>query len=212
MEHTVSKRREILFVGNLGFEQNVKAVRMIFSVVEKLSRVRGDFRVLIVGSPLENVRDLLHHDLVNKNLVKFLGSVPTKILNGFLSRAAIALLPFFKLPRWGGQMMKTLKLMSYGLCIVGSPEAVKWIRGVEPRIHYVPVNTVEECVEVLNELLDNIEECVNIGLRARSLVMAKHTWSAVCEDYIRIIKKIIGDPENIRLDSVLGGCKWRGKC
>ena len=190
----VAKERWLIFIGNLGFRQNIKAVEYIFRIIEKLAKIRQDFRVLIIGSPLENVKEFLEHPLVKRGVIKFLGSVPNRVLNEILNRAIIALLPFFKLPRWGGQMMKTLRLMSHGICIVASPEAVKWIRGAKPYIHYVPINNIDECIEVLNRLLDKNEGALNIGWNARKLVIANHTWERVCAYYIRVISTIISKP------------------
>ena len=139
----------------------------------------------------KNVKDLLNHELVVGGLIRFLGFVPSSELDDILKQAIIALLPFFGLPRWGGQMTKTLKLMSYGLCVVASPEAVKWIRGAKPSIHYVTVGCVDDCVKVLNELLDDVKTCLNMGVSARSLVKTSHTWNRVCGNYLHIIKRMV---------------------
>jgi len=91
----IAKERWLIFIGNLGFGQNIKAVEYIFRIIEKLAKIRQDFRVLIIGSPLENVKEFLRHSLVKRGIIKFLGSVPNRVLNQILNRAIIALLPFF---------------------------------------------------------------------------------------------------------------------
>ncbi len=190
-EYDVIREKWIVFIGNLGFKQNVEAVKIIFMIIEKLIKVRQDFRVLIVGGPIENIEDFLSHALVKKGVIRFLGSVPNRVLDDILNRAIIALLPFFKLPRWGGQMTKTLRLMSYGLCVVASPEAVRWIKGIKPYIHYVPVSSVEECVKALDRLLDDTGNCINIGLNAKNLIATYHTWKYACRNYIHIIRRMM---------------------
>ena len=47
----IAKERWLIFIGNLGFRQNIKAVEYIFRIIEKLAKIRQDFRVLIIGSP-----------------------------------------------------------------------------------------------------------------------------------------------------------------
>jgi glycosyltransferase involved in cell wall biosynthesis len=57
----MQREKCIIFVGNLHFEQNVKAVQNVFEIVQRLVKRRTDFKVYIIGSPLEPVKHLLVH-------------------------------------------------------------------------------------------------------------------------------------------------------
>jgi len=186
-----TRKKWIVFIGNLGFKQNIEAVKRIFKIIDKLAKMRNDFKVLIIGANADKAQDFTSNSLVKRGIVEFLGTVPDTDLDRILNQATIALLPFFGLPRWGGQMTKTLKFMSYGICIVASPEAVKWINGIKSGVHYVLITSIEEGVNTLNRLLDNIEYCKRIGLNARRFVISKYTCDKIYAKYSYLIKKVV---------------------
>ena len=83
---------------------------------------------------------------------------------------------------------RPFELSALGCCIVSSPYngLEKWF---DTKKEILIVNSIDECVETYNYLMDNPEQRLKMGNAARERIMNEHTSSHRAEQFIQIIKK-----------------------
>lgn len=178
----------MLFVGGLGFYQNVVAVEHIMSIATIIASKMIDFRIVVVGGPLDKVSRFFKHELVEKGIVSFEGKVSDKVLDRHFSQSLIGLLPFFEdAPLIAGQRTKALEYLARGLLVVSGPEGVGEVDGLIPNIHYLANTDDLSFVRQLEQAISDPQAFVEMRRMGHSLVCSSYSWAATTSpiaDYI----------------------------
>lgn len=181
---------KLLFVGSLSFSQNFIAVNDILEISSLLDE-NISFEVLIVGGPLDCVKNLLNHPVVKQGKIKFFGRVSKVRLNHLYSSSYLGLLPFFKdTPLLGGQRIKALEFFANGLLVISGPEGIKGIDGLLPNVHYLLVNSVEEMVDAIKKCLKNPEYFFDLAKSGSNYVLTTYSWESLTNEYVDFIKNL----------------------
>jgi len=199
VEQTLHKRRtsdlkpnNILFVGSLSFDQNLKALENIFKIASTLDKKGLTFTILIVGGPLSYAEHLAGHLLVRKGKIKFLGRVTNDKLIELYNSSQIGLLPFFEdTPLLGGQRTKALEFFANHLLVISGPEGVKGIHGLEPGKHYLLANSLDDMCMIIDNCLSQPEKYQNIATAGARYILKNYSWGTLTKDYVNLIQKLI---------------------
>lgn len=193
-----NKIKVLLFVGTLTFAHNLVAINNIIKMSELLAKKRENFRVLIVGGPIENVSQLMNHVLVRNGSVKFLGYVSDRTLESIYATADIGLLPFFSDTPHSGQRTKALEYFINKTLVISGPEGVQGIHGLKNGEHFLVAETLDEMTAILKDCISNPKKYRNIASNGAKYVQENYSWENLTKDYINYIKKPL--VENYCLD------------
>jgi len=172
----VSGKTVIGYVGSLN---EYEGLDLLIEAAAELAKTRTDFKVLIVGSGIEQER--LAAIVAELNLgthVIFTGRVPHSEVEKYYSLIDIAPFPRLALPVC--EMVSPLKpfeaMAMQKACIVSSVDALTEIvqDGVTGRVF--EKNSAADLMRVLGELLDNPSQIREFGTSARSWVLNNRTW------------------------------------
>jgi PEP-CTERM/exosortase A-associated glycosyltransferase len=183
-------------IGYVGSLLKYEGLDLLLKAAAELSKIRDDFRVLIVGSGAEHENLLaLARDLGLGNIVNFTGRVPHSEVEKYYSLIDIA--PFPRLPLPVCEMVSPLKpfeaMAMEKACIVSSCAALIEIvqDGITGRVF--EKGSHESLATVLKELLDNPAAAKEFGKSGRDWVLENRTWSKnakiVQEVYERLLAK-----------------------
>jgi len=198
VEQTLHKRRtsdlkpnNILFVGSLSFDQNLKAVENIFKIASTLDKKSLKFTILIVGGPLSYAEHLTGHLLVRKGKIKFLGRVTNDKLIELYNSSRIGLLPFFDdTPLLGGQRTKALEFFANHLLVISGPEGVKGIHDLEPGKHYLLANSLDEMCAIVEKCLSQPEKYRKIATAGAKYISKNYSWETIAKNYVALIRSL----------------------
>jgi len=185
----------MVFVGNLTFHQNIKAVytlyKIMFHLVEKLNV--KNVKLNVIGGPLNNIpRPILDNDLVKNGYLVFHGRLAEKKKEEIYSESLIGLLPYFKdLIRWGGQMTKTLEMLSNCVILITGTEGVMEINGVD-NVHFVVAKNIQEMINLLVAVINNPLRYVEIAHSGCRFVRTNNSLYAIKKKYPTILEKFFG--------------------
>ncbi len=189
---------QILFVGSLSFDQNLRAAENIISIASKLEKMGSDFQIVVAGGPLSYAQDLVDDRIVKEGKVKFIGMVSNKSLMRLYRDSYIGLLPFFKdTPLTGGQRTKALEFFAHSLLVISGPEGAKEISGLQPERHYLLANSIDEMSKVIGKCLSNPKQYEEIARAGSKHILENCSWKAVSKNYIKLIKDLVTQPPNL---------------
>lgn len=187
-----TKRKRVVFVGSMTFDQNVKAIEKVIQIAEKLYARKFRLEILIVGGPLSRVSHLMRHRLVKAKIIRFLGFLSDAQLREIYASSQIALLPFFEdAPLLGGQRIKALEYFERKMLVISGSEGVRGISGLRDQVHYVSANSVDEIVGAIERHTLCPSEYASIPTEGRKYVIKRYSWERVTKDYLRMIKKLV---------------------
>ncbi|MGH3763122.1 glycosyltransferase family 4 protein [Actinophytocola sp.] len=171
----------LVFLGNLFYEPNARALTAIRTVVLPPLRAAGvDARVRVVGrgpadmtQPAENI--------------EFTGRVDT--VDEALRGATVALAP---LTAGSGAKMKVLDYLAAGLPVLGTSEAVSGLPPEHPGV--VVENDLSAWPSVLAELLRAPTRLRELGRVGRECVERELSWQQVGTDLLRHTHRWLSSP------------------
>jgi glycosyltransferase involved in cell wall biosynthesis/GT2 family glycosyltransferase len=175
-----------------------KQPRVFAKVMSALSNEAVDFIALVAGDGED--RKWLEKYIKKNNLcrcVKMLGNVPVDRMQGILSAGDIFFLP----SKHEGISLAVYEAMSTALCVVtadagGQRELVTEETGILVQQGSGDVE-VERYTDVLRALLNDIERCRRIGIKARERIVASFTADAMLQNVLRVFEKARFNHENI---------------
>jgi len=195
----LSKKRDrinIVFVGNLTFHQNIKAVIILYTIFEYLVEKLGirNVRLDIVGGPLHNIpQHILNSNLVKKGYMVFHGMLSEEEKDRLYSEALISLLPYFgDLIRWGGQMTKTLEALSNCMILITGPEGVGEINGVNG-VHYLIAKNIRDMINLLIRVVNNPSKYNRVAVNGYRLICSDYSVNAIKEKYSMLIDELLAN-------------------
>jgi glycosyltransferase involved in cell wall biosynthesis len=160
------QQANLLFVGKLDFRPNADALAWFLREVHPRL---GDARLFAVGdSPPGWLVAAGQHD----ERVAVTGYVVDE--RPYFARCAALVLP---VQTGGGSRLKALVAMASGLPVVSTRLGMEGLE-VEPGIHYLQADTVEEWVVGLRRLSNEAALRRQLACNARALVEQRYTWSA----------------------------------
>lgn len=182
----------ILFVGQFGCYDNIKAVEDILHIARELEAY-ADVRFYLVGGPLTNIQKLIEKSPHKTKNVHFLGSVSQNQLDMLYQTKAIGLLPYFGTPEHTSQRIKALEFLSNGLLVVASPLAVDGFTGLSNGSHYMLAKTPDEMVSTIEEIISNYDKFAKVATNGCNFVLQNYSWDAVAKSYIKMVTKVISN-------------------
>lgn len=184
---------KLFFIGSFRFPQNIIAIQKLFFVARKLKKKRKDFRIIIVGGPCANVGNMMNNNLVKKQVIMFTGFLSDDELDKMYREVDIGLLPFFEDTKLlGGNRIKALEFLSYGLLVFSGPEGVKYIDGLKEGVHYIGVKSVGEMVEKIDCAMTDFSKFDEIRSEGMKIALSNYLWKNVTKNYIKTISLLSG--------------------
>ena len=174
------KARRLVFIGNLFYEPNARAVRFLRSMVKKMPGVS----VRIIG---RGPSDLTSYT----EAIEFTGAV--RDLDPHLSGVSLALAP---LDVGSGQKSKLLDYLAAGLPVLGTSESINGLlsgdRGVilEDDLGLWPGKILS--------LLDHPHLLKEISSSSRSALMAHHNWDDIAHHALCVYRRWIAVRPQVR--------------
>jgi glycosyltransferase involved in cell wall biosynthesis len=158
----------LVFTGAMDYHPNVDGVRWFHDeVLPAIKRRAPKIRFLIVGSnPHSKIRALGQRD--NVTVTGFVEDI-----RPYYQSADICVVPL-RLAR--GVQNKVLEAMAMAKPVVATTKAIEGIQALN-REHVLVEDTVEGFVNAVSWLLENPQEGMDLGQRARRFVMERYDWS-----------------------------------
>lgn len=179
----------MLFVGSFYFDQNIMAIENIVDLATALVSEGQNFKIAIVGGPIDRVSEFLEYSVVKNRFVVFLGNLTFEQLLEVYRSSSIGLLPFFSdIPLIGGQRTKALEFFAKGLVVISGSEGVKGITGIESKKHFFLANSKKEMCTIIKSCLETPKECLSIAVAGQEYVINKYSWNSLAKDYLEVIR------------------------
>lgn len=171
------KTKTALFLGNLYFEPNADAVRLINRYIYPTLNQQG-FRVLIVGDyPSE-----LRRQFQAPNFI-FTGSVPN--LDDIFYKTTVALAPV----REGtGLRIKILNYLGAGLPVVATSAAAS---GMSNTKSMIIENNFKKYPKIIFDLVDNPNYALHLAISSRKLIERDFDWLIIARRTAEVYRNII---------------------
>lgn len=168
---SLPKKYDLLFLGNLSYLPNRKAVEFLaHKVLPQLQIIKPDIRVQIVGAGLtDSIRKLATAQL------HITGWVEDSVTAYNECRLFVA--PLFS---GAGMQNKVLEAMSCGLPVITTPIVNASIQAQDTK-EILIASGVDEFVKHITTLLDDKKYSEQVGQSAREFVEKKFQWSAANE-------------------------------
>lgn len=127
-------------------------------------------------------------DLGNANFLTSKVTFPTWIEYSCRSKVNLNVVHELHAKTFATSTARPFELSALGCCIVSSPYdgLEKWF---DTKKEILIVNSVDECIETYNFLMDNAEIRLKMGQAAQNRVLKEHTSSHRAKQLIEIIKK-----------------------
>lgn len=160
-------RRDIVFVGNLGYYPNIDAVQWFVS--EVLPRVDQPARLQLVGArPARAIRALA----APSPRVDLIGPVPD--VHPYLRAAAVAVVP---MRAGSGQQLKLIEAMASGTAVVTSSLSAAGL-ALRDGVHALIADDPAAMAAAVDRLLADADLRAALAQQARLLVEQAHSWEA----------------------------------
>ncbi len=181
---------QCLFIGSLHFVQNEQAIRHLFDILENLNKREFYPSVFIVGGPTSKAKRLQREASKRNINVQFTGRISDEDLETILERSGIGLLPFFSdSPTMGGQRIKALEFISYGLTVIAGPEGFRGVDGIIHGTNAIIVENPEVFQDTLISVISSWDKNKYIGVSASQLAHS-HVWNITLADWKRLLNNL----------------------
>lgn len=187
------RSQQMIFVGSLSFSQNLAAVKNLIEVADALMATgESRFQFTVVGGPISAASQFMNSRAVEKRLVKFAGQVSDSQLEGIYAGSIAGLLPFFSdTPLRGGTRTKALEYFAHSLLVISGKEGVKGIHGLQDRVHYVEVPSVDKMAELIRQVILDRDRYQEIAVRGKRFVCERYTWDALSTQYVDCVRRLL---------------------
>ncbi|NNE26736.1 MAG: glycosyltransferase [Saprospiraceae bacterium] len=175
--HTETPVFDAVFVGNLGYYPNIKAVQYIADIlITEIKKSIPGFKINIVGPNKERVVKYA------SDAVRITGWYED-VVDGYAS-GKIFLAPLFE---GIGQQNKILEAMALGIPCITTPDVADALQ-LESNTHVLVADHPQAFCEAINTLLNDEDLYNRIGTNAQRLVEQDYRWDAVTAPLIRLLK------------------------
>ncbi|NNK89588.1 MAG: glycosyltransferase, partial [Saprospiraceae bacterium] len=177
IEEKAEAQYDAVFVGNLGYYPNVRAVGYISEYILPAyeASYKKSLKVNIVGPNSSNVKTWESNHLN-------IGGWYDNVIDGFCS-GRIFLAPLFE---GIGQQNKILEAMAIGIPVVTTPDVAKAL-GMEHGNQLLVANTARSFSDCIHQFLTDKDFTGGMMDRARRFVSLNYEWHAVCQPLIKLI-------------------------
>jgi glycosyltransferase involved in cell wall biosynthesis len=185
----------LLFVGRL---QKLKGVHIL---LKALSGIKSSVHLVIIGPFDQNDPEYSNElkrmvELINtqgKHRIDLLGRKGEKELVLWYQKATFLVAPHLD-QICGG--LTTLEALSCATPIIATGNEV-----VKDKVSglIIPPNNVEKLTNAINELLENKELRLKLGLEGRRIIEKEYSWEKIIEDLIQIYNKLIFKTPSIKV-------------
>lgn len=189
---TFQFRPNMLFVGALSFDQNLKAVENILRLATALQNRNASFEITVVGGPLSYTNAFVNHPMTRRRKVRFVGHVTEDKLHRLYKSSFIGLLPFFQdTPLEGGQRTKALEFFANNLLVISGPNGIAGIDGLKAGKHYLLAESFDQMCELVQECMSEPTKYVKIADAGAEYILENYTWDTLTAPYIALIKNLL---------------------
>jgi len=187
---TTEVRRDIVFVGNMGYPPNVDAVGLLCAEILPLVRERRpDTDLLIAGArPSRSVRQL---EGPGVEVSGWIDDIRTAYARGRIMVAPLMI--------GAGQQNKILEAMAMGIPCV-TTELVNRAIGATDGVEVLIGGTPEEFADHIVALLESPERREEMAAHAQRFVEQRYSWAAVGDR----LEELLDMPTDRRSDSLSG--------
>ena len=178
-EHEVKPKTEFdaVFVGNLGYYPNVKAVEYISrKIVPELKDRLPDIKINIVGPNKHKVSDYASNNVT-------ISGWYDNVIDGYYS-GKIFLAPLFE---GIGQQNKILEAMALGIPCITTPDVANALR-LEVDTHVLVAENAQAFVDAIEKLLNDSNTYDSLKNNAKSFVAQHYKWESVTAPLIDLLK------------------------
>jgi glycosyltransferase involved in cell wall biosynthesis len=164
-------RPRLIFVGHLGYQPNVRAIRELCrEVMPLLAKACPDVTLTVAGrAPGRRVKRL------EGPLVRVMADVPD--LAELLSAAEITVIP---LREGGGTRIKVLEAVASGVLVVATGLAVEGLE-LEDGRHFIRAETAQQMADAVLGLIRDPDRAERMRDEARDFIMKHYSQAAVSE-------------------------------
>jgi len=163
-----TESNSLLFVGNFSYLPNANGARRLLErVVPGIRKRKPDLEIVLVGTGLPDDLKMAASALGRVRVTGFVDSVYE-----YYAASTIVVLP---VREGAGMLFKALEALALGRPAVGYRES---FRGIDPTgpVPFVSVDSDEEMVHAIFQLLDNPSVRQGLGKRARSYAESSLSW------------------------------------
>lgn len=173
-ENRFKQERSVLFLGNLNYEPNIQALKIIKKFIAP--KIKRD--ILAAGNFGYNIKK----EISSKG-IKFLGRVDD--LSLLFNQCSVALAPLIT---GSGTRLKILDYLAAGLPVVGTDLSIE---GLEPEVKKYVI--VENDFSKYPYYIENIKKIYSVekSISARSYVLENRVWDNVISDIIQVYSKLM---------------------
>ncbi|MBU2579802.1 glycosyltransferase family 4 protein [Candidatus Parcubacteria bacterium] len=174
------KEKTIIFLGNLFFEPNLEAVKIIYKYIyPKLKKY--NFRFLIVGDCPKKVK--ARYQSAN---FKFTGTV--KNLNQIFRKSTFGLAPILS---GTGLRIKILNYLAAGIPVIATNVAVS---GLTNKKNIIIEDDFKKYPQIIIDLINNKDRSIMLSRISRAMMCKDFKWKNIAERTKLIYQKILQLP------------------
>jgi glycosyltransferase involved in cell wall biosynthesis len=168
----------ILFLGSLDWRPNLDGVRLLLEqVFPRVRAARLSARLVLVG---RHPPDWLRQAVNAMANVELFADVPD--VRPFLARCGVMVVP---LRIGGGSRLKILEALASGLPVVSTRVGAEGLR-LEPDLHFIEVERVEDLAPALLEEMHVPEAARERAERGRNQVLRYYDWAVLADRLERV--------------------------
>lgn len=172
---------KVVFVGALSWHANLLALNNILKASRRLCQC--DFS--IVGGPVPE-------GLSSSANVKLLGFLDDSSLLQIYRETNVGVLPFFGIPAEGPKV-KILDYLAAQLLVIASSDGVQGYPDLVPWEHYVPAESIEQLVSVLNEIPNKALDYAQVAKEGHEFAVLRYQWPMLLKLYVTFMQELRSD-------------------
>lgn len=182
----------LAYLGIMGPQDGVDQVLLVMDeLVHARGRVEVSATLMGFGDSLEDLKAQAAQLRLDDH-VTFTGRVDRAAIGEQLSRADIGVCPDLKTPLNDvSTMNKTMEYMAYGLPSVAYDLTETRVSGADS-VKYVPSGDIGAFADEIERLIDDPQQRVQLGRRARERVSAILDWRPQAEAYVSVFDRLSG--------------------
>lgn len=179
--------KTVSFLGNLYFQPNEDAVRMLKTIVFPELKKHG-YSFIIAGDCPKKLKEELGEDNF-----KFIGTV--KNLNSLFKKSTICVAPIFE---GTGMRIKFLNFMSGGIPIITTSIATN---GFPDKSNFIIEDDVKKYADKIINLVET-KEIMKISKNSRKIIEDEYNWKKISEKVVDIYIKVLRKKTNKKTSAI----------
>lgn len=175
----------IFFNCSLYADQNVQAVLNAINISDQLYKLcDSPFETCIICGPLDLLPvEYLDFEIVKNGIVKIHTNVDDIVKS--INNADITILPYSRDHNIeGGNRLKALEYLACEKIVLTTPEGIEGVLGLSNGFHLIILNSIEDFALKLNEIVENPDEYIEVGINGKKFIESNYTWTKLIGKYI----------------------------